>query len=144
MSKVSIIYWSQTGNTEAMAKAVAEGVAKGGCTAELLTVGNASAEELKESKVFALGCPAMGAEELEEAEMQPFVDSIEGSVAGKEILLFGSYGWGEGEWMRNWEERMKKAGANLAGGEGIICASEPDEDTLNKCRKAGEALAKLA
>lgn len=141
MSKISIVYWSQTGNTEEMAKAVAEGVESAGAEAELIEVGNASADALVAEKSFALGCPAMGSEVLEEAEMEPFVEELSGRVSGKNIALFGSYDWGDGTWMREWEDRMKEEGANIVGDEGVICNLTPDEDGLAACRELGKKLA---
>ena len=102
---IAVVYWSGTGNTQAMAEAVAKGIAKGGAEAELLPVGQADPAKIAAGDVFALGCPSMGAEELEESEMEPFVQTLEGMASGKRILLFGSYGWGDGEWMRTWELR---------------------------------------
>ena len=90
--------------------------------------------------VFALGCPAMGAEVLEESEMEPFVEELEKSVSGKKIGLFGSYGWGDGQWMRDWEERMKAAGAEIVGGEGVICMEAPDDEAIAACEKLGSQL----
>jgi flavodoxin short chain len=98
-------------------------------------------DELKSAKAFALGCPAMGAEVLEEGEMEPFVTELEGFVAGKTIGLFGSYGWGDGEWMRNWVERMTAAGAVVVGGEGVICQDAPDAEAEAACKELGKALA---
>jgi len=108
---ISVVYWSGTGNTQAMAEAVAEGIKAAGQEAELLEVGDADAKTVAEEAAFALGCPAMGAEVLEESEMEPFVEELESYVSGKKILLFGSYGWGDGEWMRDWADRMKNAGS---------------------------------
>lgn len=141
MSKISVIYWSQTGNTQAMAEAVAEGIKEAGAEAELLEVGNASVEALKEEAAFALGCPAMGAEVLEEAEMEPFVSELEQYVKGKKIALFGSYDWGDGTWMTDWVERMKNAGAEVVGDEGVICNLEPDADGISACKELGKKLA---
>ena len=138
---VSVVYWSGTGNTQAMAEAVAEGIRDGGADAVLMEVGNADAAALAEEKAFALGCPSMGAEQLEESEMEPFVEALEPLVSGKTILLFGSYGWGDGEWMRDWADRMKKAGAGLIREEGIITNEAPDDEALEECRAAGKELA---
>ena len=99
MSNIQVVFWSQSGNTEAMADAVADGIRKAGKEADVVFVGDASIDELKSAKVFALGCPAMGAEVLEEGEMEPFVSDLEMSVSGKTIGLFGSYGWGDGQWI---------------------------------------------
>ena len=141
---IYVIYWSQTGNTAEMAKAVADGISGAGKEAKVLEVGDASAEDLKEAPVFALGCPASGAESLEESEMEPFVAQLEQFVSGKTLALFGSYGWGGGEWMRDWEERMKAAGADILNGEGIICMESPDEKTLEECRTLGRKLAEAS
>ena len=138
---VSVVYWSGTGNTQVMAEAVAEGIRDGGADAVLMEVGNADAAALAEEKAFALGCPSMGAEQLEESEMEPFVEALEPLVAGKTILLFGSYGWGDGEWMRDWADRMKNAGAVLIREEGIITNEAPDDEALEECRAAGKELA---
>lgn len=137
---MKIVYWSQTGNTEAMANAVAEGVAEAGGNAEVLFVGSVNAEDLQGESTFALGCPATGAEELDAGEMEPFVSALESSVTGKKIGLFGSYGWGDGEWMRNWVERMENAGAEIIGGEGVICQGAPEESGLASCKELGKKL----
>nr|WP_294491950.1 flavodoxin [uncultured Mediterraneibacter sp.] len=138
---VSVVYWSGTGNTQAMAEAVAEGISSAGAQAEVLEVGSADASALSSETAFALGCPSMGAEQLEETEMEPFVEALEPIVSGKKILLFGSYGWGDGEWMRDWAERMKNAGAVLIREEGLIANETPDDEALEDCRLAGKELA---
>ena len=132
--KTAVIYWSGTGNTEAMAKAVAEGAG-----AELFTVSEFSGN-VADYDAIAFGCPAMGAEVLEEDEFEPFFTGIEGSLGGKKVLLFGSYGWGDGEWMRNWEERTKAAGAVLVSGAGYIANEAPSDDDLAKLKELGAAL----
>lgn len=143
METVKIVFWSQGGNTAAMAAAVAEGVQEAGRKAEIINVSDASAADLQSMKGFALGCPAMGAEVLEEMEMEPFMCELEGSLAGKSVGLFGSYGWGDGQWMRDWEERCKAAGAAVVGGEGVICQETPDDGAIASCRALGKALAAL-
>ena len=143
MDKIYVVYWSQTGNTEAMAEAVARGIRSEGKESAVVEVGSISPEELKEEAVFALGCPAMGAEVLEESEMEPFVETLEAFVKGKTVGLFRSYGWGDGEWIRDWEERMQQAGANVIGGEGVICQETPDQEALEKCEELGKNLAAL-
>ena len=127
-----------------MAEAVAEGIRSAGAEANVLEVADADAAALASEDAFALGCPSMGAEQLEETEMEPFVETLEPLVSGKKILLFGSYGWGDGEWMRTWEERMKEAGATLIGGQGVIANEAPDGEAVEACEKAGEALAEAA
>ena len=144
MSNIQVVFWSQSGNTEAMANAVADGIRKAGKEADVVFVGDASIDELKSAKVFALGCPAMGAEVLEEGEMEPFVSDLEMSVSGKTIGLFGSYGWGDGQWMRDWVERMTSAGATVIDGEGVICMGAPDADATAQCEALGARLASLA
>lgn len=141
---ISVVYWSGTGNTRMMAEAIVKGIVQGGAEAELISVGQADASKIAEEQVVALGCPSMGAEELEETEMEPFVQELEGRVSGKKLLLFGSYGWGDGEWMRTWEERMKASGAVLIGNAGVIANETPDEEALKTCENAGKALAEAA
>lgn len=141
MDKIYVVYWSQSGNTQAMAEAIGKGIQDAGKEAAVVFVSDASVEELKNAKVFALGCPAMGAEVLEEAEMEPFVSELEGFVGGKKIALFGSYGWGDGEWMRDWVDRMSTAGASIIGGEGLMCHEVPDADALSDCENLGRQLA---
>lgn len=137
---ISIVYWSQTGNTQAMAEAISEGVTEAGKEAKIIDVTDASLDALKAEKVFALGCPAMGAEVLEESEMEPFVSELERSVGGKTIALFGSYGWGDGQWMRDWEKDCDDAGINLVC-ESVICCETPDDTVLEACRAMGKVLA---
>ena len=134
--KSAVIYWSGTGNTEMMAKAIAEGAG-----AELFSVSEFSGNIADYDRI-AFGCSAMGAEVLEEDEFEPFFSSIEGSLSGKTIALFGSYGWGDGEWMRNWEERVRADGAVLFGDEGLIVNETPSDDDLEKCKEFGENLIK--
>ena len=141
MEKIYVVYWSQSGNTLAMAQAVAEGIKEAGKETEVVDVSAASVDELKKASAFALGCPAMGAEVLEESEMEPFVCDVEGFAAGKKIALFGSYGWGDGQWMRDWTDRMSSAGASIVNGEGLICNETPDSDVLADCENLGKQLA---
>lgn len=141
MDEIMVVYWSQTGNTEAMAQAVAQGIEEAGKKAKLAEVSAVSAADLKDAKAFALGCPAMGAEVIEEDEMEPFVAEVEGFASGKTIGLFGSYGWGDGQWMRDWEDRMNAAGAVIATGEGVIAHEAPDDDAIAACKALGKALA---
>ena len=137
MDKVIVAYWSQTGNTAAMAAAIGEGITEAGKEAVVTDISSVSMDDLQAASAFALGCPAMGAEVLEEGEMEPF-------VSGKKIGLFGSYGWGDGQWMRDWEDRMKAAGATVVGGEGVICQETPDDEALENCKALGKELAALA
>ena len=143
MSKISVVFWTQGGNTESMANAVVEGIKEAGKEAEAVFVSDMNIDELKGEGVFALGCPAMGAEVLEEGEMEPFVCDVEGFAAGKTIALFGSYGWGDGQWMRDWADRMTAAGATVMNGEGVICQEAPDDAALDACKDLGKQLAAL-
>ena len=137
MSKVAVIYWSGTGNTQAMAEAVAEGARVAGADTDLLTPADVS--DVSGYDGVALGCPAMGAEELEDSEFVPCLDSIEGALAGKKVALFGSYGWGDGEWMRSWEERCAEKGIALCT-QSVICNEAPDDEAAAGCRALGTAL----
>ena len=143
MDKVYVIFWTQGGNTGQMAQAVGEGVTSEGKEVIYLQPGEAKVEELKNVAGFAMGCPAMGDEVLEESEMEPFVAEAEAIVKGKTVALFGSYGWGDGQWMRDWTQRMKNAGATVVGGEGVIAHEAPDADALQACNELGKSLARL-
>ena len=137
MKKIAVVYWSGTGNTEAMANAVVEGAQE----ATLLTASAFSADMLAAYDAVAFGCPSMGAEELEESEFEPMFAACEGSLSGKKIALFGSYGWGGGEWMTTWEGRCDAAGA-VRVCDSVICNDAPDADALEACKALGAALAK--
>ena len=139
MSKVAVVYWSGTGNTESMAKAVEEGIKGAGSEAVLLTSGQFDAGKVSEFDAIAFGCPAMGDEVLEESEFDPMFTGIEVSLKDKKIALFGSYGWGDGQWMRDWEERCKKAGAVLAI-ESVTANNDPDDSAVEACKALGAAL----
>ena len=140
MSKVAVVYWSQTGNTEAMANAVADGAKEKGAEVALMTSADFSADDVANYDAIAFGCPAMGAEVLEEDEFQPLWDACKANLSGKKIVLFGSYGWGDGEWMRNWEEEAKGAGAVLAA-DCLTVNEAPDDDAVANCKALGAAIA---
>ena len=141
MSKLAVIYWTGTGNTGAMAQAVADGAKGAGAEAELLTVSEISADAAAAYDKLALGCPAMGAEVLEEGEFEPFFTGVEGKLSGKKVALFGSYGWGDGQWMRDWWDRAERDGAVLYGGEGLMVNETPDDEGLERCRAFGGGFA---
>lgn len=132
---IAVVYWSGTGNTQMMADAVAEGA---GVQAQEVTA--VSASEIAGFDGVALGCPAMGAEVLEEVDFEPFFTELESSLKGKKVALFGSYGWGDGQWMRDWQDRCVAAGATLCA-EPVIAQETPDGDALDQCRALGKALA---
>lgn len=139
MSKIAVVYWSGTGNTETMAAAVLEGAKEKGAEAVLLTPPEFDASMLDSLDAVAFGCPAMGAEVLEEEEFEPMFSACEAKLNGKKIALFGSYGWGDGEWMRSWEAEAKGCGAVLACGS-VICADAPDAEAGASCEAMGKAL----
>lgn len=140
MSKTAIIFWSGTGNTEAMANAVLDGAKTVNEDVKLFNVSEITADEAAEYDTLILGCPAMGAEVLEEDEFNPFFTEIEGKIAGKNIALFGSYGWGDGEWMRSWEERVNAAGAKLVC-DSVIANDAPDDEAIVNCNELGKVSA---
>ncbi len=140
MSKIAVVYWSGTGNTEAMANAVLEGAKAAGADATLFTADAFDASQVDAFNAIAFGCPSMGVEELEDGEFEPMFSACEAALNGKKIALFGSYGWGDGEWMRNWETRCKEIGAVLAA-ESVICNDAPDDEATANCKELGAALA---
>ena len=140
MSKVAVVYWSGTGNTEAMANSVVSGAKNGGAEVSMFTAAEFSASEMDNYDAVAFGCPAMGTEVLEDSEFEPMFNDCKSKLNGKKIGLFGSYGWGDGEWMRTWEESCRDKGANLAC-DSVICQETPDDEALSACRSLGEALA---
>lgn len=140
MSKIAVVFWSGTGNTEAMADAVAEGSKGAGAEVSVFNVTDFSADKVDEFDAIAFGCPAMGAETLEDSEFEPVFNECEPKLNGKKIALFGSYGWGDGEWMRTWEETCNSAGAVLTA-ESVICNDAPDDEATANCNALGAALA---
>ena len=141
MKKTAVVYWSGTGNTESMANAIAEAMKAAGAETEVMTSEQADTGKLAGFDAIAFGCPAMGAEELEETEFAPMFDAVKGSLSGKDVALFGSYGWGDGEWMHTWEDDCKANGMNLVC-DSVICCEAPDDEALEACRKLGAELAK--
>ena len=140
MSKLAIIYWSGTGNTQTMAEAVESGAKEAGAEVTVFTSAEFDASKVADFDTFAFGCPAMGAEVLEESEFDPMFTAVEGSLSGKKIALFGSYGWGDGQWMRDWEDRCKTNGAILAT-ESVMANDSPDDAAIASCRALGASLA---
>ncbi len=140
MSKIAVVYWSGTGNTQAMAAAVAAGAEEKGAEVKLLTADSFEAGDMDAYDAIAFGCPAMGNEELEDSEFAPMFSSCEAKLKGKRIALFGSYGWGDGEWMRNWEETCRSESANLVC-DPVICNETPDEEAVASCKALGSTLA---
>ncbi len=139
MSKIAIVYWTGTGNTEAMATAIEEGAKAAGAEVEVLPSAAFSADMVEGYDAIAFGCPAMGAEELEDGEFEPLFADCISALSGKRVGLFGSYGWGDGEWMRSWEERCESEGLTLVG-SGVICCGYPDDTANDECRALGESL----
>ena len=141
MNKIGIVYWSGTGNTEQMALCIAEGAREAGAEAVLMGPTEFSPARWPEFQAVALGCPSMGTEQLEEETFEPMFSALEGTLGGKKIALFGSYGWGDGQWMRDWWSRCDDAGADLYGTEGLIVNDAPDDAAQEQCRALGRALA---
>ena len=137
---MKIVYYSASGNTEKMANLIAEGIAKAGKSAEVINVSNANANIFDDEELVILGCPAMGDEVLEENEFEPFIEEISSKISGKKVALFGSYGWGDGQWMRDWQERMESLGCTLIA-DGLIIQNEP-EDNSPECIELGMTIAK--
>ena len=140
MSKVAVVYWSGTGNTQAMADAVAAGAQEAGAEVQVLEASSFGADQMDAYDAVAFGCPSMGSEQLEESEFEPMFAGCEPKLQGKKIALFGSYGWGDGEWMRNWEQTCTDDGAVLAC-DSVICNEAPDDDAVEACKALGKALA---
>lgn len=138
--KTAVIYWSGTGNTEKMAEAVCAGMKNAGADAVIMSVSEVSAADVNNYDAIAFGCPAMGSEVLEESEFDPFFTDAEAFLSGKKTGLFGSYGWGDGTWMRDWEERVRNCGAELVS-DGVICMNEPDDSAIAECEALGASLA---
>lgn len=141
MSKVNVIYWSGTGNTEKMAEAIVKGAEGAGAEVKLIQVASATEDDVKNVDRIAFGCPAMGAEELEETEMRPFMDKVNPLLSGKNVALFGSYEWADGEWMKLWQEEVEGTGAKLVD-DGFAAYDNPDEDALEECEALGKELAR--
>ncbi len=139
MSKIAVVYWSGTGNTEAMAKAVLEGIKEKGAEGVMLTATEFDESMIDSFDAIAFGCPSMGSEQLEDSEFEPMFAFCEAKLKGKKIALFGSYGWGDGEWMRNWEETCISDGAVLAC-DSVICNDAPDDEATASCKALGAAL----
>lgn len=139
MSNVAVVYWSDTGNTETMARYVAEGVQAAGGNAEIITADSFGPDKVSEYDAIAFGCPAMGDEILEEDIFEPMFESVEGSLSGKRVGIFGSYDWGDGQWMRDWADRCKAAGADLAN-DGVIANLAPNDTEAEDCRNLGKLM----
>jgi flavodoxin short chain len=140
MANIGIIYWSGTGNTEKMAELVEQGAKEAGATVTRKNVASASVDELAGYDVVVFGSPSMGAEVVEESEMVPFVASALPGLKDKKAALFGSYGWGDGEWMRNWSAELKSAGVNLLD-DGLIVNETPNGESADLCLAYGKKLA---
>lgn len=141
MNQLAIVYWSGTGNTEAMANCIAQGAEEAGAQVQQMGPSDFSAARLSEFNVIAFGCPAMGAEVLEEMEFEPMFAGLEHALSGKKIALFGSYGWGDGQWMRDWCARCMDVNAAVYDGQGLMVHEAPDSDAQEACRALGRALA---
>lgn len=132
--KVSIVYATTTGNTEQLANAASEGAKAAGREVSLSTADTADSAEVLGSDLILLGSPAMGAEQLEDS-METFFSGIEGSLSRKKVGLFGSYDWGEGQWLSDWSDRVTGAGATLVGT--VKSQLTPDDAALEEAKKLG-------
>lgn len=141
MSKIAVVYWSGTGNTEAMANSIVEGAQAAGAEATLFQASEFSSDKVNDYDAIAFGCPAMGAEQLEDSEFEPMFDSVKPSLSGKKVALFGSYDWGDGEWMRTWAEDCESAGCVLVL-EPLIVNNAPEGADLENCKNLGMEIAK--
>ena len=141
MSKVAIVFWSGTGNTEAMANAILEGAKSAGAETSLFQASEFSSDLVKDFDALAFGCPSMGSEQLEDSEFEPMFDAVKPSLSGKKIALFGSYDWGDGEWIRTWAEDCENAGCILLA-EPLIANNTPGDDDLANCKALGATIAK--
>ena len=139
MGRLAVVFWSGTGNTQTMAEAVAAGAKENGADVSLIEAGSFSADQVAEYDGIAFGCPAMGDEVLEEEEFEPMFAAVTGSLKGKKVGLFGSYGWGDGQWMRDWEERCQSAGIILES-DSVTANDAPDDDAVSACKELGAAL----
>ncbi len=139
MKKAAVVYWSGTGNTEAMAKAIAEGAKDNGAEVDIFTASEFNGDKMDEYEAIAFGCPAMGAEELEESEFQPMFDTCKPKLSGKNIALFGSYDWGDGEWLRLWEADCRDSGAVILC-DSLAVNNTPDDDGIEQCKVVGRAI----
>ncbi|MCS6131206.1 flavodoxin [Clostridium botulinum] len=140
---MKIIYWSGTGNTEAMANLIAKGIEESGIKTEMINISSANVDNLKDENIVVLGCPSMGDEELEGGEFLPFLENVQEDLKNKKVILFGSYGWGDGQWMRSWEEEMTASGVNVAL-EPLIVNYAPEGESEEQCIQYGKEIAKLS
>ena len=142
MSKLNIIFWTMTGNTQIMADCIADGAKSAGADVKIYNVSEITPAQALDADMLALGCPAMGAEALEESEFEPFFAKLLPELKGRTVALFGSYGWGGGEWMNKWQERVTAAGGTVFRGAGLIINDRPDDDGMTHCEELGKLLAR--
>lgn len=139
MSKVAVVYWSGTGNTEAMAEQIAAGARTAGAEVDVIQATDFGVDKLAAYDAVAFGCPAMGVEVLEEFEFEPMYNEVEPQLGDRKVALFGSYDWGTGEWMETWEARAEEAGVNVV--DTTIANLEPDAEAISECQRIGALLA---
>lgn len=141
MSNIAVVYWSGTGNTEAMANLIAEGAQEAGAEVKIFQAADFSKDKVADFDALAFGCPSMGDEQLEDSEFEPMFTSVRGALKGKKVALFGSYGWGDGEWMRQWQESVEDEGISLIG-DGLIVNDAPDIAGEAACKELGAKLSR--
>ena len=142
MSKVAIIYWSGTGNTEKMAEAIYSRLKEKEVDADLIQAGAFTSADIDKYNAFAFGCPAMGNEELEESEFEPMFESVEDKLADKPTIIFGSYEWNDGQWMLDWQERCENTGINLSD-DGLAVYDSPSDEDIISCQSLADSLIKM-
>ena len=139
--KIAIVYFSGTGNTKQMVDALEEGFKNKSVEVDVFESDEFSKDSINTYDGFAFGCPSMGDEELEDSEFEPMYSSIKPKLNGKKVALFGSYGWGECDWMRDWEADAKEAGAVLISEEGLTVNETPEGETCDECKAYGKKIA---
>ena len=130
---VAVVYWSQTGNTEAMASILAEA-----CGGEAISWDSFAADKVAEYDALAFGCPAMGDEELD-PDFEELWNDCKGGLGDKPVVLFGSYDWGTGDWMETWKSDAEDAGVNVV--DTVIANLEPDDEAEDALKAAAAKLA---
>ena len=142
MKKVSIIYWSNGGNVEIMANAIAEGASRGDVEVETNNVADSSLEDVLNSDAVAFGSPAMINDEIEEIDMKPFIESLKGiDINNKPLVLFGSCGWRETTFIDKWQEQMKEFGFNVIGK--IVVRDSVEKKDIQRSKELGKLLAQV-
>lgn len=137
--KVSIAYYSETGNTQQLADILANSLSDLGAEVYKAAVSDVENEQFLSGDLLIFATPASGAEEIDQLEMQAFIDDIASQLSGRKIFLCGTYGWGDGEYMQAWSEAMQNLGCELVH-EPFVCLEAPDEDAESKIAEIAKEL----